>query len=420
VTCTSLLVLSVVMLCVSALPGCRTDTIEPVIPGLEAFNFMVTDSQLTYINSSRGIQYEVNSPVPELRFASEKYAIDRFEIRGDNTLNFTRKGFGVNMDRKIPFLDPVQKKTRKLEEFKLLAMVYDYTYIENSTAFGLFRKVNLWPLFDFYTEVQLSNKTQGLYHFIEDPFEYYIEQQGASCVLRRGYHHSVKSLSVSAESLRDSSYYVSRFNKIYTKLILYSGQKLLDSLSACLDLEKYFTKLSIDLLVKNGDYTDEVNFYTRKQGNNEVFCASPWDYDDLFMNQPHEIGRAWAVGTVFGKRSYNSMKEITDDVGNKLLFSVEDDLDYKIAKDSLMYQTYLKTLRSVMEKLTLPVIDQVFDETNETIGAFYANNAIIEQSRYDVNKTTYSLFTSNLADKRKMLKERRTWILQQLDLHQTK
>ena len=40
------------------------------------------------------------------------------------------------------------------------------------------------------------------------------------------------------------------------------------------------------------------------------------------------------------------MNDIIADVGSKLLFSIEDDLDYKIAKDSFLYQQYLKTLRS--------------------------------------------------------------------------
>ena len=39
-----------------------------------------------------------------------------------------------------------------------------------------------------------------------------------------------------------------------------------DTLSSYMDLEQYFTKLSIDMLIKNGDYTDEVIFYTKDQG----------------------------------------------------------------------------------------------------------------------------------------------------------
>jgi hypothetical protein len=167
-----------------------------------------------------------------------------------------------------------------------------------------------------------------------------------------------------------------------------------------MDLEQYFTKLSIDMLVKNGK---------------EVLEVFPWDYDDIFSDQPHEIGNPWAPGTVFGRREYYSKDDVIADVGSKLLYSIEGDLDYKIARDSFLYQEYLKTLRSVIEKIDLAAIDKIFDYTNKHIGAFYDNDSIIEQSKYDVDKTNYTLFVNNLAEKRQMLKDRRNWILGELD-----
>jgi hypothetical protein len=330
------------------LSSCVKDENNVADPESEIFNFIVTDSQLEHINSSRGEQYEVTDPVPRLEFAGEAYTIDRFEIRGDNTLNFTRKGFGINMDRKLTLTNPVEQVERKYEEFKLLAMVYDYTYIENSTAIGLHKEVGLWPVFNFFTEVRLNDKTQGLYLFIEDPFEYFIEQKNASFVARRGYAHIVKAYSISPEHQQELPQYVTCFDRIYSCLTRYSGRQLYDTLSATIDMEQYFTKLSIDMLLKNGDYTDEIIFYTKIKDGREVFGVFPWDLDDLFSSQPHEIGNSWAVGTVLGQRAYNSIADVVADVGSKLLFSIEDDLDYKIAKDSVLYQQYLKILRTVV------------------------------------------------------------------------
>jgi hypothetical protein len=108
------------------------------------------------------------------------------------------------------------------------------------------------------------------------------------------------------------------------------------------------------------------------------------------------------------------------DVGFKLLYSIEDDLDYKVAKDEFLYAEYLKVLRKVMVKIDPSVIDKLFDNTMEHIGPFYSNDSIIAQSRYDVNETNYELFVANLAEKRQMLKERRNWIVQQLDIQQNK
>jgi hypothetical protein len=398
--------------------GCVKEDYDVIDPEKEVFNFVVTDSQLHHINESREEQYKITDPIPELNFAGNIYTIDRFEIRGDNTLNFTRKGFSVNMDSKITLYNTDEKIEEQYEEFKLLAMVYDYTYIENSIAVGLFKEVNLWPVYNFFTEVRLNNHTQGLYHFIEDPFEYFIEQKNASIVIRRGYEHVVKKYSIGPGSQYDASEYIARFQKIYSNLTSYSGQQIYDTLSAYMDLEQYFKKLSIDMLIKNGDYTDEIIFYTKIKDNKEIFGVFPWDLDDIFADQPHEIGRDWAVGTIFGLREYSSMDDVIADVGSKLLFSIEDDLDYEIARDSVLYQQYLKTLRTVIEKIDIATIDKIFDYTKEHIGAFYANDSIIAQSRFDVDETNYNLFVTNLAGKRQMLKDRRNWILQELDIQQ--
>ena len=394
--------------------GC--ERYEEVIPDpeREAFNFIVTESQREYINASRGEQYEVTDPIPVLEYAGEEYAIDRFEIRGDNTLNFERKGFGLNMDRKLTLPLPDGSGTRKYEEFKLLAMVYDYTYIENSVANGLFREAGLWPVLSFFTEVRLNGHTQGMYHFIEDPFEYFIERANSSFVIRRGYDHVIKASSANPAKEAETDSYKSRFRNIYTTLPLWSGKQLYDTLSDYLDLDQYFSKIAVDLLIRNGDYTDEVIFYTKLTEDREVFGVFPWDLDDIFALQPHEIDNPWGTGTVFGTREYYSMEDVYADVGVKLIFSIEDDLDYKIASDDFLYGKYLETLAYVIEKIDASVIDRVFDYTRDHIGPFYEVDSIIGQSVHDEAETSYALFNANLEEKRQMIKERRDWIAGEL------
>jgi spore coat protein H len=397
------------------LPECTADNSPETGKESRVFNFIVTDPQKQQINSSRGEQYEITDPLPRLEYNGRDYTIDRFEIRGDNTLNFERKGFGVNMGDKILLYNPYNQTERKYEEFKLLAMVYDYTYIENSIATGLLRATGLWPVLSFFTEVRLNGHTQGLYHFIEDPVEYYIEKENSSCVIRRGYDHVIKSFSINPGRIQNAGYYKERFRKIYNILPDYSGSQMFDTLSSYLDLNQYFTKLSVDLLLKNGDYTDETFFYCKMKNGKQIFGVFPWDYDDLFSDEPHEIGNWWATGTVFGSREYYSMEDVVADVGSRLLFSIEDDLDYKIAKDEFLYHEYLLTLRSVMVKIDIDKIDNIFDKTLEDIGPFCENDSIIAQSKYDVHQTTQSLFLANLAQKRQMLKERRNWITGEIE-----
>jgi hypothetical protein len=44
----------------------------------------------------------------------------------------------------------------------------------------------------------------------------------------------------------------------------------------------------------------------------------------------------------------------------------------------------------------------------------------VKQSRYDVDETDYNLFVTNLGEKRQMMKERRSWIIQELDKQQNR
>ncbi|MBN2666118.1 MAG: hypothetical protein JXR67_06375, partial [Bacteroidales bacterium] len=91
-------------------------------------------------------------------------------------------------------------------------------------------------------------------------------------------------------------------------------------------------------------------------------------------------------------------------------FSIEDDLDYKIASDDFLYGKYLETLQNVIEKIDASVIDRVFDYTRDHIGPFYDVDSIIGQSVYDEAETSYALFAANLEEKRQMTKDRREWI----------
>ncbi len=398
--------------------GCTKEHGYVTDPEKEVFSFMVTEQQRQYINESRGEHYEITDPVPELHYAGDVYTLDRFEIRGDNTLNFTRKGFGVNMNRKLALFNPGEQQEKKYEEYKLLAMVYDYTYIENCIGAGLFKAAGLWPVYSFFTEVKLNGHTQGLYHFIEDPVEYFIEQKSASFVVRRGYDHVVKAFFVNPDSVQNTDDYYDRLDKIYSLLPKYSGQQMYDTLASYIDLEQYYAKLSIDLLIKNGDYTDEIFLYSKIKNGREVLGVFPWDLDDIFADQPHEIGNPWGSGTVFGSREYYSMDDVITDVGSKLIYSIEDDMDYTIARDNVLYQQYLKTLRNIIEKISLNDIDEICDYTFAHIGPFYSNDSIIAQSQNDVDMTSYDLFVANLEDKRQMLKERRSRILQELDKQQ--
>jgi spore coat protein H len=382
-----------------------------------SFNFMLTSEQENWINTSRNVTFSVIDPIPVLYRSDYAYPLDKFEIRGESTLRFRRKSFALNMDTSFWLFVDSENQVRDIEEYKLISLVYDYTYIEDAVAIGFFRRLDMWPPHTEFTEVKLNDHTQGLYLFIEDPVEFYLEQKNSSIVLRRGYNHVVQlsKLNELRETMTDQ-YYLGRFDSIYSYIVKYSGSQLYDSLLYVMDIDQYFTKLAVDLLVQNGDATDEVFFYAKERDGQEIFGIHPWDYDDLFK-VPHEIGRTWGVGTLFGTRVYYSMQDIIDDVGEKLVFSIEDDLDYKIATDDFLYQRYLEVLEQVFAIIDESVIEQVFSETKQQLQPFYDNQDIIAQSVYDEHETNQQLFDENLEEKRQYLIDRRDSILQVLPTH---
>jgi hypothetical protein len=403
-----------VILCVLFLTSCYKEIIEYPDTRLGYFNFLTTPSQEYKINHYHS-NLTLRDTLPTLLFDGKEYGVDRFEVRGESSLDFWRKSFSVNLDNKMAFFIPDENQARKFEKIKLISLVFDYTYIENCIAIGLFTKINLWPTYDFYTEVQLNNHTQGVYLFIEDPEDYFLYQLDASFILRRHYDHQYKKYELNKRrDTHPEEYYLAKYYSIYSLIAEYDGEQLYDSLMKRIDLSEYFSKLAIDLLLRNGDCTDEVYLYTKVVNGREIFGVYPWDYDDLFEEFPHEIGRIWGMGTVFGTRAYYTMNDVIADVGEKLIFSIEDDLDYKIAKDTFLYSRYLDELEVVISEIINEDIEEVMESAHDQLQPFYNVAEIIEQSTYDQDETNQQLFDMNLAEKRQMLLDRRAWIIKEL------
>lgn len=398
--------------------GCFKE--QEIIPdiGSDVFNFIMTEDQEKEIIESRDLKLVFSDPLPFLQYSNAVYDLDQFKLRGESSLRYRRKGFSVNMDDNLFLFVESEGRIREFEKIKLIALVADYTYIENFIAIGIFRELNLWPLHSFYTEVRLNYHTQGVYLFIEDLEDYFMYQQDADFVLRRNYQNGLDGWEINDQKMVESKdYYLDRFSSIYSHITKYSGKQLYDSLMHLVDMPQYFAKISVDMLLKNGDYTDEIFFYTKEMNGRNVFGICPWDYDDLFMDLPHEIGKDWGIGNLFGERSYLSIDDVIADVGEKLLFSIEDDLDYKIAIDDYLYQQYLIILENVVYSIDDIFIENVFSDAKETLQPFYNNSAIIDQSKYDKDLTNQVLFDNNLFEKKQFLLNRRQWIINELPKH---
>lgn len=215
-------------------------------------------------------------------------------------------------------------------------------------------------------------------------------------------------------SLSEESY-MNRFNEIYNLLTDYQGDELYNKLSSRLDMQQYFRKMGMDYLLMNGDYTDEIYFYSTVLQGDIQFMIIPWDYDDIFQNHPHEVGVSWGIGKIFGNRSYPTQQDIYDEIGDKLIFSIEDDLDYVIAKDSLLYLAYEGVFTALINELNSSIFEDLFYTIKQELTPYYADPEIVAQSRFDADSTNLELWRANLEHKQMLLEERLVQIKNQLN-----
>jgi len=314
-----------VILLLCGLASCYQEAELPQAPDA-VFNLLVSAEMQEFINSSRDTSYLIAEPGMELHFEGQILDLDHIKTRGKSALNYHRKSFAVFLNEPLVISGRNGSGWVYLTRFKLVSLAMDYTYIENRVSFGILEEQGVMPLFYRFVEMKINGDTQGVYMLVEDPEEFYIER-GSEFIMRRGYYNSIDDAEyepLSHNIPRDT--YVSRFQEIYALITELQGEELYNALSERIDLDQYFRKMAIDYLLRNGDYTDELYLYALIHEDNIRFSIIPWDYDDVFKSDPHEVGITWGTGHLFGDRHYPTHQDVLDVLGDKLIFSIEDDL----------------------------------------------------------------------------------------------
>lgn len=383
---------------------------------IEVFELSVEPGLQEFIYSSKDSAYALQDPGLTLMFNDKSLAVKAMRVRGRTTLDFRRKSYSVSLDVPLIIREQMGSEVKRLQKFKLISLSMDYTYMNNRLAFGMLEQADLMPLFYKFVEFRINGDTQGVYFLVEDP-EHFSQEQGSEYILRRDYHHGIGDADYEPELyFKPIEAYVSTYKEIYNQLPDLKGEALYEFLDSRMDIKQYFRKMGIDFLLQNGDYTDEVFFYAMVQQGKIRYKIIPWDYDDIFSTKPHEVGRSWGPGTLFGERSYNTHQEVIDEIGQKMIFSIEDDLDYVIAMDSVLYTYYELELTRLMESLDDRMIANMFNRLEEELIPFYHNEEMILQSQYDNHPTSYELWQSNMQEKQSHLEERFEFMRQQLNI----
>lgn len=394
-----------IILILIGISSCYQEVDLPPVPDA-VFELLVSPDMQDFIYNSRDTSYIIDETGMEFLFGGQPLNLDLIKTRGKTALRYQRKSYVVVLNEPLAITGRDGTGMVHLRRFKLISLAMDYTYIESRIAFGILEEQGIMPLFYRFVELKINGSTQGVYLLIEDPEQYYIEI-GSEYILRRGYYNSIddSEYEPGTQGVPRASY-ETRFREIYSLLTELEGEALYTALNQRLNLEQYFRKMGLDYLLQNGDYTDEVYLYALIDQDMIRFNIIPWDYDDIFRIYPHEVGITWGVGKLFGDRYYPSHQDVLDELDGKLIFSIEDDLDYAIAMDPYLYTQYEITIAGMIENMVPEDMDVLFDQLRHELIPFYYLEEVVAQSRFDEDETSFQIWEDNMRDKRSFLKQR--------------
>ncbi len=303
---------------------------------------------------------------PETTINGKAIECDELHTRGKTTLYLRRKSFSFDLNKKAKFFHG--SKSESMKKFNAVSLSMDRNYIRNRLAFEMMDSLELFKLFYSYSEIIINGETEGIYMIIEKPQDWALKTKDSPLIMRRGFKHQIEKIKTDKKVDKDSiKIYRNIYNSIYRDLRKYDGMELFEALSKSINLEMYMKWLAFNFFVRNGDYTDEVYFYFDPAENR--YKVIPWDYDDIFAREPHE-------GMAIKK----------DIIGDKLIFSSEDELDQKIAHDPYLYQKYLEQFSDMLNCLTEHVMKTAFEKTYAELYPYYQKEDILEISRNDTFK----------------------------------
>ncbi len=322
------------------------------------FELEISKSQERKILASYGKKIEIRDFV--WLCYGELLDVKKCNTRGNNTLKFRRKSF------QVAFNEPAEIEGVLMVKMAINNLAMDKNYWRNRFAFILLDQLDLFPLYNTFSEVKINGNTQGVYLLVHKAESYASLVLESPLLVRRGTNSAYK-VDISTSDLDKAR--LKALRQIPKICRLYKGEALYDSLNSILDMEKYYRWLAFNFIVLNGDYTDEV--YAYYDEGTQKFGIIPWDYDDIFAPSPHE---GWQE---------RNMK-----MKNKLIFSSEAAFDVYIDKDPVLYSRYLNAFENVLSEISTKDLMRTFKQIYQELYGFLKIEPIVEQSAYDLEGPT--------------------------------
>ncbi len=302
---------------------------------------------------------------------SEWMVATELATRGQNCLRAYRKCLSVELPNDVKFNGQVSKGFIG-KKFNLASLWQDQGYISSHLGYYLAKDVGIFPLQHQYVSVYINGQLYGLYLLIEKPQSYIKSNYSSPYLAKLWYLTMVKDEKYHSDlSTLPMKTFRKEFKKL-TRLKINSGahkelkgEKLYNYLKSKMNFDKYLSMLAFQTLVQNGDYSDESIYYANKTNNvDEIyFDFMAWDFDDLFIQ--------------------GILKKT-------LLYSLENPIDFTIARDDFLYNQFKIKLNELLTNIiTDDQIVKYVDVVGQEIAPYIQNEEILNASTYDKLPTNF-------------------------------
>jgi hypothetical protein len=316
----------------------------------EARTQMAFDARLATVRVDAG-------PVLRLREMS---------THGQTSAGARRRNFEVHLEDRAEAR--IQIGAVEADKLFLLSMQADEGYVSSAIGYKILALSGLAvPAFS-YVELFLNDVSQGIYLAIERPVDVAREDLNGVYVARRRYfdHLEVKKYEAEETEISEAEF-TDGLRETFGLGNELGGRELYTAWSRRLDIDAYMSWIGLNALLRNGDFSDEIYFYSRSAGPYyEIF---PWDMDDLFKKRMHLAPLNWILS------GFDA---------NTLLFSFESQLDRKINSDAFLYRKFQENLqRQLSRNVTDEAIDRVIDSTRAEVSPYLDIPAVQANARKD-------------------------------------
>jgi len=317
----------------------------------------ISARQLRQLQFSKGSKLRMDDAI--IAIDRDTASIKDMHVRGKTTLYFRRKSFSIDLDKSLEV--SIDGKMIVLKKFDLLNLAMDKNLWHNRWSFLIMAQLGIFPPFNSYCTVLINNEPQGIYLLVEKP-QHTASSLGSPYIIRRGLNHAIDKEYIETTSKEELKKYRKQYRSLYETGNL-KGEALYQRFNESIYIDHYFTWIGFNYLVMNGDYSDELFLYINPETKRYEVIA--WDYDDLFMANPHE-----------GKAIRNQTNK------DRMLFSLEDSFDKKIASDDYVYSKYKETLNRLLLRFDSALVKSAFQKVLDELESLSINPENVQATRY--------------------------------------